>query len=193
MKESLVAINIIKNGYELLNPSSVPILLYWNDKENKTIQEEIFNNKTSYDYIINKCCNIENYTYSGLSFFYFKDVNDDAIEDYIEYSIDIQTLFNLSSLHDEDNIFYKDYINKIFNYLYNCSYKEDYNISSNPLLWEDNIIDIYKKIQHKYPNKISKNTVINYIRSELLQTYNLNTDNTNWIINKVINILGNEV
>jgi hypothetical protein len=96
-------------------------------------------------------------------------------------------------LHDEDNIFYKDYINKIFNYLYNCSYKEDYNISSNPLLWEDNIIDIYKKIQHKYPNKISKNTVINYIRSELLQTYNLNTDNTNWIINKVINILGNEV
>jgi hypothetical protein len=66
-------------------------------------------------------------------------------------------------------------------------------ISSNPLVWEDNIIDIYKKIQHKYPNKISKNTVINYVRSELYQTYKLNTNNINWIINNLTNILSNEI
>lgn len=193
MKESLVAINIVKNNCELLNPSSVPILLYWNDKVNKTIAEEIFNNEKSYKYIVNKCCNIENYTTSILSFFYFKDINDDNEEDYVEYSIDIQSLFQLSVLNDENNFFYKNYINNIFNYLYNCSYKEDYMISSNPLVWEDNIIDIYKKIQHKYPNKISKNTVINYVRSELYQTYKLNTNNINWIINNLTNILSNEI
>ena len=48
------------------------------------------------------------------------------------------------------------------------------------------------KIQEKYPKKISKPTVINYVRSELTQKYNLNIDNSNWIIEKLENILSDE-
>lgn len=193
MKESLVAINIVKDNNILLNPTAIPILLYWNDKQYKTIDEEIFNNENSYKYIISKCANIEAYTLSKISFFYFKDTNNDNTEDYLEYNIDVQQLFKLSVLNSEDTSFYKDYINESFKYLYLCSFKEDYEFSTNPLVWEECIIDIFDKLRKKYPNKISKDTIINYVRSELLQKYKLNTDNSNWIIDKLKNILVNEI
>lgn len=192
MRTSLVALNLIGNNNILLNPSNYPMLLYWNESNGRSIPEELFFNEQASKYIIEKCGNINLYTLSKISFFYFIDRDNDGDEDYTEQTIDIQNLYALKVLTNEQNFFYKDYVNKTFEYLYYCSYKEEYNITNNPLEWEEDIIHVYKKIQEKYPKKISKPTVINYVRSELTQKYNLNTDNSIWIIEKLENILSDE-
>ena len=189
MKESLVAINLITKDRQLLNPTDVPILLYWNDGAGRTIAEEYFFNDVSHNYTIKLCCNMDLYTFSELNLFYFKDNDGDGEEDYTEYKVDIQELFELNKLNDVERVFYKEYINQIFDYLYNCVYKESPEWSLEPWQWEDDIIHIYKKIKEKSPDRVTKATVVNYVRSELSQKYGLNPNNTNWIIENLQKIL----
>lgn len=189
MKASLVALNLVDNNKKLLNPSNYPILLYWNESSGRNITEEIFYNDNSNNFITNTCCNIDLYTSSSINFFYFIDKDGDGDEDYTEVNIQIQDLFSLSALSKEQSIFFKNYLIETFSYLYFCSYKENPNWSIEPWKWEDDLIDIYIKIQEKYPKKILKATVINYVRSELSQKYGLNTNNIEWIISNLENIL----
>lgn len=189
MKESLVAINIVSKDRKLLNPTDVPLLLYWNDNSGRNIAEEFFYNDLSHNYVIKTCANIDLYTSAELNLFYFKDNDGDGKEDYTEYKIEIQSLFELDKLSDVERVFYKDYINKIFDYLYQCVFKESPNWSVEPWQWEEDIVNIYSSIKVKTPNKVNKTIVINYVRSELSQNYGLNLKNTDWIINKLENIL----
>ena len=189
MKESLVAINIVSKDRKLLNPTDVPLLLYWNDNSGRNIAEEFFYNDLSHNYVIKTCVNIDLYTSTELNLFYFKDNDGDGKEDYTEYKIEIQSLFELDKLSDVERVFYKDYINKIFDYLYQCVFKESPNWSVEPWQWEEDIVNIYSSIKVKTPNKVNKTIVINYVRSELSQNYGLNLKNTDWIINKLENIL----
>lgn len=192
MKSSLVALNLIDNNKVLLNPTNYPLLLYWNDFNGRSIPEEIFFNENSSNFIINTCCNIDLYTSSKLSFFYFIDRDNDGDDDYTESTIDIQSLFSLSVLDEDKRSFYKEYLNNIFKYLYYCTYKEDYEINNNPLEWEEDILILYRNIQNKYPKKILKDTVINYVRSELTLKYKLSSGNSDWIIEQLKNILVDE-
>ena len=57
---------------------------------------------------------------------------------------------------------------------------------------QDIIIEIYKKIKDKYKSKIEKQTLLNWIRSELINNDKVNSKNINFIINKLNNILQNE-
>ena len=56
---------------------------------------------------------------------------------------------------------------------------------------EGDIINIYEKIQNKYPKRVNKETITNYIRSELTKDNQLSTQNIDFCINK-LNILINE-
>ena len=192
MKQSLVSINLTTLDKKLLNPSNVPLLLYWNDNNGNTITEEYFFNEKSHKYTIDTCCNIDLYTKSQLCFFYFKDIDDDGTEDYQESIIDIQSLFEFDKLEDFERVFYKEYIIHVFDYLYECSYKEKPIWSVEPWKFEDDILRIYKCLQEKYPRKIDKTTIINYFRSEFTQKYKLNIKNSEWIIVRLENILKNE-
>jgi hypothetical protein len=192
MKQSLVSINLVTKDKQLLNPAYVPILLYWNDNNGNGIPEEFFYNEKSHKYTVDTCCNVDLYTKSQLSFFYFKDVDYDGTEDYQEGMVDIQTLFEFDKLEDFENVFYKEYIVQIFDYLYECSFKEKPIWSVEPWKFEDDVVNIYKTLQEKYPRKIEKLTIVNYFRSEFTQKYKLNTKNSEWIIVKLENILKNE-
>ena len=50
-------------------------------------------------------------------------------------------------------------------------------------------IDIYDKIQEKYPKRVIKSTVINYIRSELQKTDGISIENSDWIVFQLENLL----
>ena len=44
---------------------------------------------------------------------------------------------------------------------------------------------MFVKIKQKYPNKVNKDTIVNYIFSKLNENKLLSVNNTNYIINKL--------
>ena len=62
------------------------------------------------------------------------------------------------------------------------SYKQTYELSSS---LDEDIKNMFVKIKQKYPNKVNKDTIVNYIFSKLNENKLLSVDNTNYIINKL--------
>ena len=181
-KDAYIALNIIKNNNEIIN--KVPILFYWNGiddikealKTNKLIDKII--NDTTFDddfYIHSKV------VYAG----YAK--GDDNSNNYIDDSISFQELYPLEEINDK--LFYILFIRKYFEALYKSVFTEIYDVALT--FDEGDIINIYEKIQNKYPKRVNKETITNYIRSELTKDNQLSTQNIDFCINK-LNILINE-
>ena len=69
-----------------------------------------------------------------------------------------------------------------FKFLYESAYHEKYADDVSLFDMDECILDIYDQIQSKYPKRVIKSTVINYIRGELQKTDKLSMENTDWII-----------
>ena len=82
----------------------------------------------------------------------------------------------------EQSLFYKEYLLNHFLYLYQSAYHKEYTEDISIMGIDDAILDIYDKMQEKYPKRVIKSTVINYIRSELQKTDNISIENSDWII-----------
>jgi len=186
VRNSLVAINIVNDNKLLnINGNGVPLLFYWNGEDevlDSIFKMDIFKAKI-YD-VIN---DVNNYANSKIALFYFKYIEDK--EQYNELSVLIQDYIKLKDFPEDKIDFYKEYIWQHFAYLYKSVYQEDYDKDINMLSIEDSILDIYDKIKEKHPKRVMKSTVLNYVRSELMKTNHLNMDNTDWIINKLDNLL----
>lgn len=183
MQDSLVAFNIISNN-KLLNKNEVPVLFYWNGQTN--LIESIFSDSGFYSFLKNTVFNIENYSIAKIGLFYFKY---NEVEVYNEEIHNIQDLVTLSNLEDNDRSFYKQYLWKHFEYLYESAYHEKYAKEISLFDIDEYILDIYDKIQGKYPKRVIKTTVINYIRGELQNKDQLSIQNTDWIISQLENLL----
>ena len=189
MKDSLVSINIINDNKLLnINKNGVPLLFYWNGTDD--VLESIFKIDTFKSKIYDVINDVNNYTNSKISLFYFK-YDENNKEQYNELSVFIQDYIKLKDFPEDKIDFYKEYIWQHFAYLYKSVYQNDYDKDVNMLSIEDSILDIYDKIKEKHPKRVMKTTVLNYVRSELMKTNHLNMDNTDWIINK-LDILLNE-
>ena len=184
MKDSLVAINIIVND-KIINKNGVPILFYWNGES--TLIKDIYNDASFKSLLYNSVINYDNYANAKLSFFYFTFENDE--EKYTEDFSIIQNELTLKDLEAEKSIFYKEYLLYHFLFLYKSAYHEDYREDISIMGIDDAVLDIYDKIQEKYPKRVIKSTVINYIRGELQKTNNLSMENTDWIIYQLENLL----
>lgn len=188
MKESLVAINILFND-RLLNKNGTPLLFYWDGEQN--IYDALKSGSDFIDYLMHTVINKEKYTDTYFSFFkYYLD--NDGNEQYQEDKINIQDFLKLKDLSPEQSLFYKKYLLDHFIYLYKSAYHEEYvkdNESISLMGIDDAILDIYDKIQEKYPKRVIKSTVINYIRSEIENTDKLSMENSNWIIFQLENLL----
>ena len=184
MKDSLVAINIIVND-KIINKNGVPILFYW-DGENSLIKD-IYNDVSFKSLLYNSIINYDNYANAKLSFFYFTFENGE--EKYTEDFSIIQNELTLKDLEAEKSIFYKEYLLYHFLFLYKSAYHEDYGEDISIMGIDDAVLDIYDKIQEKYPKRVIKSTVINYIRGELQKTDNLSMENTDWIIAQLETLL----
>ena len=187
MNASLLALNIIVNDNEnkiLLNKTEVPILYYWNGIDD--IEDKFLNDKIFRSLIDESCFNKKFYSKSKIAYFEFKLINSD--EKYEDYLIDVQDLFKLELLDEPENMFYIEYLNEVMNNLYVTSMGHGFN--DNILLdTNEKFVQMYLDIQKKYPNRFVKNTLLNYVRSELVKLYDLHQVNSNWIINKLEEIL----
>lgn len=184
MKDSLVAINIIKDD-KILNSKGIPLLFYWNGKND--VLESMYKDNEFKSYLYDLINSVELYTESKLAYFYFKYDNDE--EQYNDSIVPIQDFLKLEDFPEDKISFYKEYIWIHFSYLYKSVFQEEYDKDVNMLSIEDSILNIYDLIKEKHPKRVIKSTVLNYIRSELMKTNHLNMANTNWIIDRLERLL----
>ena len=185
MNESLVAINVISND-KIINKNGTPILFYWDGKQD--IYEALETNPDFIDYLMHTVINKDKYTDAYFSFFkYYLD--GDGKEHYNEDKLNIQDFLKLKNMKSSESLFYKEYLLNHFLYLYKSAYHEEYTEDISIMGIDDAVLDIYDKIQEKYPKRVIKSTVINYIRSELQKTDNISIENSDWIIYQLENLL----
>lgn len=188
MSAKLVSLNIFAIDNEgtkfLLNKTGVPVLYYWDGESD--MSENFLNNDKFREIIDMECFNMKFYSKSEIGYFLFEIDGDN--EKYNDKFLNIQDIFALDKMTDIENMFYIEYIKSILDKLYVMSMGKEY---VGDLLEDENdkFIRIYNEIQEKYPNRFIKTTFVNYVRSELLKTYELNQQNTEWIINKLEYIL----
>lgn len=185
MLESLVAINVI-SGDRIINKNGTPLLFYWDGEQD--IYEALKSGNEFIDYLMHTVINKDKYTDAYFSFFkYYLD--EEGKENYQEDKINIQDFLKLKDLQIEQSLFYKEYLLNHFLYLYKSAYHEDYKEDISIMGIDDAVLDIYDKIQEKYPKRVIKSTVINYIRSELQKTDDISIENSDWIVFQLENLL----
>lgn len=178
MRNSLVAINILNNSH-LINDRGVPFLFYWDGETD--LDNALLSSEELKDYLYEKVINKDNYTSTRLAMFYFK-YDADNNEVYSEKQWDLQSFLKLPDIKEDKQMFYKEYLWEHFQFLYDSAYHESYDKTVSLFDIDDAILDVYDKIQEKYPKRVIKSTVVNYIRGELQNNNNLSMENTNWII-----------
>lgn len=179
LTDSLVAINLVKENI-LLNKKSVPLLFYWNGES--TIEDKLKIDSEFISYIKDVIKNLTDFIYCNVSYFYFT-INDNGEEQYTEHECSVQDLIKLSDFNEK---IITDYLVKCFKKLFVSGLKYEYN---SILTNNDEIIkDIYNLLQQKFKSRISKKTVINWIRS-LFNDKNIHEENLNCIIDKLEKIL----
>ena len=178
-RDSLVAINITQFD-KLLNNSTVPLLFYWNGESD--IINSLKEDESFISFIKERCMNIDNYTKCKISYFFFK-YNEDN-EEYNQQIDDIQDIFQI----DSNKILILEYLTTIFKKMYNDFLKTRY---SGDIMFntDDTVLEIYSRIQEKFPNRFVKESVLNYVRSELKKKYGLNNTNTEIVIGYLENII----
>lgn len=164
MTDTLVAINIINTlDNTLVNNQTYPILYYWSGEDYSELSESLQNDENFKKYVFK---DITNYFTSKIYFFFFDDRNND--EQYIEQNMSLQEYVKFDELTDQQKReLISHYIFPVFDKLYVDVFKTHY-----PNNDKDNIYNIlksiYTKIKNKYGERVSERTVINYVRSELM-------------------------
>lgn len=181
-RESLVALNLVDNNI-LINPSLTPILYYW-DGNSELIDTMMEDTKLT-DLVVSKIT-FQNYTKLRLSYFLFEYIENEEV--YSDNTISIQDIFTLDKFESSEIIM--QYLLSRFIELYKNSFKTEYTV---PIISiEDSIIEIYRAIKQKFKTRISKLTMVNWVRSTLISDEKLNQKNSDIIINKLNEILINE-
>ena len=184
--DTLVAINIYdQNTNVLINKSLVPILFYWNGKGD--LVNCILNDNKFKENYLDTILDYETFRNLEMSYFHF-ELQEDGTEAYSDTAILISEHVQLKDFNS-DQIIYQLIIPHFYE-LYKKALKEEYEETK--VFNKDIIIEIYKQIKDKYQEKIEKSTIINWVRSELINKDKIDSNNTNYIINKLNNILEHE-
>lgn len=185
MRESLVAINVVDKNSSLLNPTPVPILFYWDGKD--SLEDIIKESNDFKEFISYKTFNSGNYTTSSINYFFF-EYDEEGNEKYTEGHIDVQSLYLLENMSEQESLFYYEYLMKHVNKLYVNAFKKEF-INDSGLKTDDIIKEIYNQIQGAYSSKFSYDTFINYMRLNLQKHENMNSQNIEFVLDNLKNML----
>ncbi len=178
LNDSLVAFNIYnKQTNKLLNKNRfMPILYYWNG-EDDLLFEMINSDKFIKNYL-KDIYDEDTLNKIAISYFYF-NYDDNREEKYTENDIlikDYVSFENLNKMVILDIIYYR--LKSLYKICMNEEFFKNIKISLS-----ENINNIYNEIKAKYKERVSKETIGNWIRSELNKNKTYNSKNINLIIN----------
>lgn len=174
--ESIIAINFLKNN-EIINKNKVPILYFWNDDDSLT--EELRSSEELQKYIFSNFSDSYSYLIGRMSIAKYNGEE----ERFEELHIKVQELFNIDFMTKHDSEFW---VNFIYNDFINLDSHSDGLDYENKI---EHIQAVYEKIKRKHPNRVNKDVVVNYIFSKLNENQNINIENTNFIIQKLKEII----
>lgn len=162
MRENLASLNVICKG-KVLNRNGVPLLFYWDGKEE--IIDDLQNSEDFKQWLEaeNVLNNMEDYLNSHVGLFYFRSHD----EDYHELIINIQDLFEFNSL----NYLKEDILSECTYYLFNKAFPNreiGIQIFDNPV---DQSNAYIKAILKKYEGKITNQTCQMAIRGYIQERY----------------------
>ena len=181
-RESLVSINILNSENKLLNKTCVPMLYYWNG--NTDVLDDLSNDEELINYSKGLFNEPTDYLKINISYFYFK-YDENHEEEYSDNTIPIQNIVTLDKF-DSDYIVLH-YLHKHFSTLYKNSFKTTFvSETFEPI---ENIITMYRDIKSKFKTRLNKITIVNWVRSVLIDTEHFNSVNSDYIIFKLNEIL----
>lgn len=183
-RDSLVAINIINRDDKICNKSGVPMLYYWNGQND--VLDDLSNDNELLEYSKTLFETPEMYLGYSVNYFYFK-YNDNDEEEYADNVIELQDIITLDKFDSNDIVLY--YLLNHFNTLYKNSFKTDFE--NVPDITES-IVLMYNAIKGKFKTRLSKETIINWVRSVLIDKNHFNRRNSDYIILKLNEILKSE-
>jgi len=185
-RDSLVSINIFNSENKILNKSTVPMLYYWNGAND--VLDDLSNDEELLKYSRTLFINPSDYLDLMISYFYFK-YNDNDEEVYADNTIDLQDIITLDKFESDYIVLH--YLLLHFKTLYKNSFKEEYTGDNIDIV--NTIKEIYRVIKDKFKTRISKTTVMQWVRSVLLDENHFNRKNSDYIYNKLNEILKEEI
>ena len=181
MEETLVSINIVNretNNLYNKTQKNEPILYYWDGEGD--LYDKISLDESFIEKYISKI-NIDNYLNLDICYFYFNNTFNN--ENYFSNQIRLNDIVLLENRkYDFTNII-NELIDIKIKKLYLICFKQEYNKDLKDI--KEKTIDIYNLIIEKYPNKLSIESFVNWIRSDLEKDNKLNNKNINHIINVI--------
>lgn len=184
-RDSLVSINIFNSENKILNKSTVPMLYYWNGIND--VLDDLSNDEHLLKYAKTLFINPTDYLDLMISYFYFK-YNDNDEEVYADNTLDIQDIITLDKFESDYIVLY--YLLNHFKTLYKNSFKDEYISEDNDAV--NNILIMYRAIKDKFKTRLTKITIMQWIRSVLLDESHFNGTNSDFIYNKLNEILKDE-
>lgn len=182
MNNSLVAINMF-NGDKLINKTKVPILFYWDGETN--LQDDLCSNNDFVEFCINNMETPKDYLNLHIAYFYFVEDNN-GDEDYKDTEANLQDILLLSKFNSVSIVDF--FLIKHFKSLFEISFKITYQ--TNLQLGREVVIEVYNRLKERFGDRITKTTVINWVRSKLIDD-NFNTTNVDYFVEYLYNILKN--
>lgn len=176
-KENFIAINIVikeKTNSTIIN--EFPIIFYWNGESE--IVHDFYENK-NFKNLIAKTFTFDLYDKSYINLEYVNTNTDESKEK----TFAVQDLFPFAEMDDILISNFKfDYLEQTFRLLYSRVLKEGYK---NENLKESQVIirDLYDRIKNGVTKPVSKDTIVNYIREQLLEKTKLSKQNIDHLIN----------
>lgn len=156
---------MIKDNNEIIN--SFPII-FENIEDNRTIIEQIFDNDV-----------FKQYVRRNIHFSYF-----DRVKICLCYIVNNDSRYYYEDAHKLIDIFDLDNVYQWSDFILD-EMKDLYRISLKKEPESESLQEIYDKLLERYPNRINKNVVINYICSKLKEKYKeLDQEKIDFISNK---------
>ena len=183
-RDSLVAINILNKEDKICNKSGVPMLYYWNGQND--VLDDLSNDNDLLFYAQTLFESPEMYLGYSVNYFYFK-YNDNDEEEYADNIIELQDIIKLNKFDSNEIILY--FLTKHFKTLYKNSFKTEFELSDDTI---QSIVTMYRNIKDKFKSRLNKETIINWVRSVLIDKDHFNRTNSDYIILKLNEILKSE-
>lgn len=176
INDTLVSINVINQKTNtLLNESQVPLLFYFNGEGD--LKHNIVFNKSFIEKYISKIKSYEDYKNILVCYFDFEFDEKTGDEVYHDEGFYLHEYFHFSDL--PINTIAGDLVEDKMKQLYKISTNNEYN-EKMPI---GNLIhDIFIKLKSLYGERVQKETLINYIRSEINKD-GFDSINTHYCIN----------